>query len=287
MTANLQFECQNYREVTDIHDLFDLLKTEQDMTDCLVQLKYDGIWARVEVQQGHASIYSKTDTYKNTIQINQIDFLQQPCTLVGEYMMGSQWSQHPDRAGQLFIFDCTYANGKDLTFLPYKDRYRVARAIVENELRSTRIVMAPCYSASKLGPLWSSICESNSHEGIVFRKWSSTWFTELVKLKQRVQDDFVVMGFTEGEGQFYGYLGSLTLGQYDSDGVLREVMSVGGGFTTPERQLIFNKQTDYQGRVCLVEGKSRFTSGALRHPTFIRWRDDKDPKQCTLKRTSP
>ena len=38
----------------------------------------------------------------------------------------------------------------------------------------------------------------------------------------------------------------------------------------------------YKGKVVVVHGFDRFKSGAVRHPSFGGFRDDKDPKDCVF-----
>lgn len=276
----MSVKCQEYREVNGIEELCSEIKDAEQ----LLQLKYDGIWAKIDFcDDGRYRIYSKTGQLKDQQVISQGQIVPRIVTLVGEYMYGSQWSDHPDRKGKIYIFDCVRYEEDDCTFLPYNRRYLNAQAFI-NWLQDPRFVMVPCYSHSKVGDLWHEVEQKESYEGLILRNWKSTYYTELVKLKRSVEDDFVVMGMEQGQGKHQGRMGALVLGQYAGDELV-EVMRLGGGFSDFERERILTTWPDLKEKVVLVEGKSRFSSGALRHPNFVRIREDKRPQECILKKT--
>ncbi len=275
----LPFNCQEYREAESIEEIPPL--TVEAPADWLVQLKYDGIWALITIERGTASIYSKTGQLKHQFRVAEHLISRDPIVLVGEFMFGSQWSQHASRKGAVFIFDCLQADGGDLSHLPYKERLRKATGIVCELGEPFRLI--PCYSIDKMFPLWVKLERENTHEGLVIRRWSSTWYSKLVKIKTCVEDDYVIMSHYEGTGKYVGMLGGFIVGQYEA-GTLVDVMNVGGGYSDEQRRALFGNHCD--GLVILVQGKARFSSGALRHPNFIRFRDDKRPEDCLLKRAA-
>lgn len=280
---NPRFNCQDYVEVDTIEDA---LRLHEDVpVDRLFQLKYDGIWGQALIKSGEARLYSKTGMHKETISIEPPIFHDNKETiLIGEFMYGSQWSKQPHLAGKFFAFDVVVIDDEDISHLPYNQRFRRLQARVA-EL-GPRFAMIPTYHWSRLPETWLHIESLATHEGIIVRKWSSTYYTRLFKLKVEVEDDFVVMDFIEGMGKHTGRLGALSLGQYEN-GVLTHVMDVGGGFSDDERDGIWADKSTYYLSVCLVRAKGRFESGALRHPNFVRFRDDKPASQCLLKKRSP
>lgn len=276
--------CQDYKEVPDVEALFALMDGKETKDFCF-QLKYDGIWARVIVHDDQYNIYSKTGQHKLTNRLPNRQLFPLGHTLIGEYMMGSQWSQDPERKGKLYVFDCVSYDEADVSQLPYNQRFKLAKSVVDH-IQDTRVEMVRTYNTDRLSAVYLDISNSLSWEGLVMREWRSTYYTTLTKLKLFVEDDFVIMGMTAGEGKNLGYMGAMIVGQMDPKGELVEVMHVGGGFTQWERQLFWSKREEMNNKVVLCQGKARFTSGALRHPNFIRVRDDKLASQCILKRTS-
>lgn len=74
---------------------------------------------------------------------------------------------------------------------------------------------------------------------------------------------------------FYNnFAGSLKIGVY-KDGKLTQIGSVSG--LTEE---ILGNWRDYIGKVMEVAGMEVLKTGGIRHPKFVKFREDKDPKDC-------
>lgn len=137
-------------------------------------------------------------------------------------------------------------------------------------------------------------------EGIVGKKASSRYRAgrsgDWIKMRVDRTDDFVVMGYRAGDR---GNIRSLSVGQY-VNGDLRYSGNVGSGlkpattrkladtFETladsrrpddaPEAQDLIWKSPEL---VCEVRFTELTPKGQLRHPVFLRMRDDKAPTECT------
>ena len=127
-------------------------------------------------------------------------------------------------------------------------------------------------------------------------------------MKQIRTADCVVGGFRYATGK--RVIGSLLLGLYAEDGLLHHVGFI-SGFKASERRAITNKfeaskktpgftgnapggpsrwSTERTGewepvapKVVVEVAYDHFTGGRFRHGTkFLRWRPDKDPRQCTM-----
>lgn len=85
--------------------------------------------------------------------------------------------------------------------------------------------------------------------------------------------DVVIINAFEGEGKYRGSLGGIV--------VLHGNVSVkvGGGFSDLQRQEFWevwnNCRNSLEGRLVEVEYHEETPDGSLRHPRFIRFRDDK------------
>ncbi len=122
---------------------------------------------------------------------------------------------------------------------------------------------------------------------------SSAW----IKVRAQRTDDFVITGWTperrRGEG-----LGALALGEY-RNGTLTSVGRVGSGLGGAQRQTLepllaalpahappAGAPPTERGRwvaprlVCEVAYREYTRDGNLRHPVFVRLRDDKAPEEC-------
>jgi ATP-dependent DNA ligase len=71
----------------------------------------------------------------------------------------------------------------------------------------------------------------------------------------------------------------MVLGLY-KDGKLVEVGKVASGLTDAMRKDMSENPDNYIGHVVEVEAMSTTKDGALRHPVFVRMRDDKIPEDC-------
>lgn len=113
-----------------------------------------------------------------------------------------------------------------------------------------------------------------------YRKRSKAW----LKMKAEESVDVRVVGAFEGEGKYAGMLGGLVV---DFNGVK---VNVGGGFSDEQRKQFWyawnNPGTPnefdpiarslLENRMIEVEYHEITPDGSLRHPRFVRFRDDKD-----------
>ena len=246
------------------------------------QIKYDGIWARVVIDDGQVTIFSRTGQQKDQFMLPQRELFYAGRTeLIAEYMFGSQWAQKEGRKGKIYVFDCTMLDGANFSELPYKERYRQVMAIVEMLKGPFELVKS--LGKPHLGGFW--LTSKEEYEGVILRKWDDPYKCRLLKLKYEVEDDFIITGFKPGNGKYEGMVGAFVVSQYDENNQLVEVMSV-SGMDDYVRGIATSNPDAYLNKVCLVTGKSRFESGALRHPAYQCLRSDKSPTECRLKRTS-
>ena len=245
------------------------------------QPKYDGIWSRVVGEEtGRVLVFSRTQTLKAELRI---EGYPSNSVFLAEYMFGSQWSQHPDRLGKFYFFDCLVSHGEDYTVRSYQERYReMLRQLKPVGSQDNRINFVPNFAVQNLQKFWDKISVDHSFEGVVGRNWKQTYSDPLYRLKIDITDDFVIMKVNEGQGRLAGTMGSLTIGQFDGDELV-EIMTVGGGFSDELRKEIWANRVNMPFQVIEVVGKARFTSGALRHPNFVRFRPDKAAVECKFK----
>jgi ATP-dependent DNA ligase len=92
----------------------------------------------------------------------------------------------------------------------------------------------------------------------------------------------LITGTTEGKGKFLGLLGSLRCSVYHpshADGRLVEIARV-SGMTDDERTDLTLSSRTLQGKVAEIKYDRVDSGGRLRHPRFVRLRDDRTDMAC-------
>jgi hypothetical protein len=107
------------------------------------------------------------------------------------------------------------------------------------------------------------------HEGFVMK--DGVW-TNWMKHKPFDTIDLIVDSVVEGKGKHIGLIGSLVCRTAEG-----YIVANAGGFTDEER--IYLSEDDI-GRVVEVKYQLVGSKGKLRHPTFVRFRDDKRADDC-------
>ena len=128
------------------------------------------------------------------------------------------------------IFDVLYLDGRSLLQVPYEERRRLLGSLAlagpswqvpENQV-GDGLAMLEGSGRIGLEGILAKRLDSVYEEG----KRSPAW----VKIKHHLRQDFVVGGWTAGEGNRTGQLGALLVGYYEDD-KLRCAGKVGTGFT--------------------------------------------------------
>jgi bifunctional non-homologous end joining protein LigD len=198
------------------------------------------------------------------------------------------------------VFDCLFANGRDLRAEPLSVRHKslenaiqtgnvlvIAERLAENGLQAYRL-------AKRLG-----------FEGVVAKDASSPYLEGRsrywLKVKIRKEEEFIIGGYTAPAGS-RKYLGALLLGAY-RQGLLRYVGKVGTGFNEKTLSSLFHKfeplvrkespfvpplrmkkATFLSPKLVAQISFTEWTSdGKLRQPTFLGLRDDKSPQEVVLR----
>lgn len=194
------------------------------------------------------------------------------------------------------VFDLLYLDGYDLSRVPLRDRKELlARVLVPSGL------IAPVEFVPGDGVEAFRAAVDLGFEGVIAKRLDSLYqkgrrSPSWRKIKARTTGDFVVGGFSQGEGSRAASFGGLLLGEYDAQGRLVYCGRVGSGF--PEaalRDLVarleplraetspFAGEVPDADRVTFVrpelvvevEYAERTSAGLLRAPVFLRIREDK------------
>jgi DNA ligase 1 len=147
----------------------------------------------------------------------------------------------------LFCFELLFADGQDLTRLPYPERRaRLAEAItVSSQLRLTTAieVTAPAALDAAFGQAITDGCEGLMCKSVapdaIYQAGARGWLWIKLKRDYRTElsdtVDLVVVGAFAGRGRRAGVYGALLLAAYDADAdVFRAVTKCGTGFSDAE-----------------------------------------------------
>jgi ATP-dependent DNA ligase len=215
---------------------------------------------------------------------------------------------------ELMAFDLLELDGKSLADLPLSERREnLERFFRKNKSAALQLSPMTCDREVAIGWLERS---GGALDGVIAKRADQDYRSgerAMIKVKQQRTADCVVGGFRYAEGK--ELVGSLLLGLYDDHGLLNHV-----GFTSAipakERpqltkdleQLIqppgftgsapggpsrWNTERSMAWKplkpVLVVEVRyDQVTGRRFRHGTgFVRWRPDKDPKQCTYQQLAP
>ncbi len=166
----------------------------------------------------------------------------------------------------LFLFDVPFAQGHDLRSVPLHARRAYLKALLASK-DSDAIRFSDEFDAAPHSML-ASACQLGL-EGIIAKRRSSPYRSgrgaDWVKLKCGLRQEFVIGGYTAGQGARAG-LGALLLGVYDTHGVLQHVGDVGSGFSD---RVLKDLQAALDVR---VQSRSPFAAGSkfARRPVFTQ-----------------
>jgi bifunctional non-homologous end joining protein LigD len=197
----------------------------------------------------------------------------------------------------LYLFDCLFYEGVDLTPLPLVDRKAVLRDVVwfDDPIRFTP------HKTTGSAAMLREACAQGA-EGILAKRADSRYVsarsTDWLKLKCIRQQEFVIGGYTAPQGS-RERLGALLVGYYDGK-LLRYAGKVGTGYDRRTLEHLYRLMAPLQrpaspfsegpapaGDIQWVSPKlvaqvgfSEWTSaGLLRHPRFLGLREDKPARE--------
>jgi bifunctional non-homologous end joining protein LigD len=201
------------------------------------------------------------------------------------------------------VFDCLYADGKDLRHEPLSARREALEKII-----SSKGMFLLSHRLGANGLEAYKIAKRSGYEGLVAKDLSSPYIQKRskfwLKVKVHQEDEFVIAGFTAPEGS-RKYFGALLLGAHE-DGKLHYVGKVGTGFDQQTLAALHEKfQPLIRAKPALVDPprersvtylepklvaqisyQELTADRKLRQPVYLGLRDDKRAKDVTLPEAS-
>ena len=181
----------------------------------------------------------------------------------------------------LYAFDCLQFNGVDWRVMPFRDRLQAMfRACVT--LGSDHMCALPVSCEPSDLFEWTKR-DPEMYDGIVMKSMDAIYDDESrphYKCKHSVTMDYVITGITYTSpaktyaGWANGFQGALYI-----NGELVDVCKI-PNLPHKMRNAATKRPDQFIGRVVEARGQRVFPSGALRHPAYVRMRDDKPARSC-------
>lgn len=289
-----------------------------DDEDWLFEIKWDGFRAIAEVSPNKIELYSRNgNSFLNAypVVVEGLTKIKQSVILDGEIVVLNEegfpdfqkiqdYENHTHLPLHYYVFDLLSLNNKPLHSVPLIERKQLLKKLIgKNDVikYSDHIIGT--------GKDFFYVSVQKNLEGIMAKKADSHYYTgrrtnEWLKIKNHKTADVIIAGYTEPGGS-RNHFGSLVLAI--KDGVLKHAGNAGTGYDEKKLKDIFTilqplkrdtspfKEHVRIPGVTWVEPKLicevKFTEwtkdGKLRHPVFLRLRDDKNLKDADMKDAKP
>lgn len=286
-----------------------------DDANWLFEIKWDGYRAISEIKQGEVALYSRNGNSFNAtypLVFNELKKLKDDVVLDGEIVVLNeegksdfQKLQHYEDNTQYpicyYVFDVLSINGHSTCELPLTERKKLLKKI----LPKNPVIKYSDHILEK-GKTFFAAAKKKDMEGIMAKKANSFYYpgvrtNEWLKIKHHKSAEVIVAGFTQPAGS-RKYFGALVLG-IRSGKQLKYAGHTGSGFNEVSLKEIYSKlkplikkdspfdeAVKTNAPVTWVQpvlvAEMKFTEwtndGKMRHPIFLRLRDDKKINQITM-----
>jgi len=283
-----------------------------DHQDWIFEVKWDGYRAIAEIRDQNVSLYSRNGISFNGKYgpvVESLRKLRFDAVLDGEIVVVDeqgrpdfQMLQHYQEPGKghllYYVFDLLYFQGHDLTNLPLVKRKELLRRVLPS---SPRFRFSDHVRGE--GKLFYRVAREKGLEGIMAKHSQSRYDVgkrsmQWLKLKTRMTQDGVIAGFTDPGGS-RKHFGALVLGAYEG-AIFVPIGQVGSGFTSHELKNIYDRLEPLVRQdnpfsvmletttpvtwvqpelVCEVSFSEWTEDGSMRHPVFLRMREDKNARE--------
>lgn len=204
-----------------------------------------------------------------------------------------------------YAFDLLELEGKSLVDLPLIKR----KEILKKFLPQNKIIRYSDHIPGS-GKEFFDLAVEKHLEGIMAKRADSTYnpgkrTTEWLKIKNNKTADVIICGYTEPSGS-RNHFGSLVLGLRDGDKI-KHAGNAGTGYDEKKLKSIFTLLQPLRRKtspisehlklknvtwvepeiVCEVKFTEWTRDGKLRHPVFVRLREDKTSKESDMTATKP
>jgi hypothetical protein len=134
------------------------------------QIKYDGIASRHVIENGRVSCYTLFDN-QLTHSYDCPRLVQ--ATMLADYFYGPRHVDRKEWFGKVMVHDCTHIENNGVMYklnqYPYKERYAIARSIVE-QLKEQEYLLIKNYPIKLAEQVWDQEVIPHRWKGLIFRK---------------------------------------------------------------------------------------------------------------------
>ncbi len=284
----------------------------------IYEIKWDGYRAISEIENGEVRLYSRNGLlFNNTypVIIEALKKIKQNVVLDGEIVVINEegksdfqklqhYEEHTQYPLRFYAFDILELEGNDLTELPLSDRKELLKKLLK---KNSVIVYSDHISNDGID--FYNLAEKNDLEGIMAKKADSpyragTRSSDWLKIKHHKSDEVIIAGFTKPTGSRQ-HFGALVLALKDSNG-LKYAGHTGSGFSDKLLKEVYDKLKPHitadspftekvktnmpvtwvkPKYVCEVKFTEWTRDGKMRHPIFLKMREDKTTKDIVMEKT--
>lgn len=279
--------------------------------DWIYEIKWDGYRAIAEVNKKDVKLYSRNgnsflSAYPEVVQ--ELSKMKLNAVLDGEVVVLNEqgnpdfhklqeYGLNKDFPLQYYVFDLLELNGKKLYSTPLIERKKLLAEIIKKNP-----VIKYSDHVEERGEEFFEVIKEKNLEGIMAKRMGSEYYpgkrsADWLKIKHHKSEEAIIAGFTSPRGG-RKYFGALVLGTM-ADGKLTYAGHTGSGFNTEllkevyaKLQPLIREKSPFDERVktnmpvtwvepkyvCEVKFSEWTSDGKLRHPIFLRLREDKQVK---------
>jgi bifunctional non-homologous end joining protein LigD len=201
-----------------------------------------------------------------------------------------------------YVFDAPFLDGKDMRQLPLRERKARLKRVLEN----TKNIRFSDDLTGSAAEVLEHACKLGL-EGLIGKQADSVYVAgrarSWIKLKCRLQQDFVIAGYTAPRGSRHGF-GAIVLGLYEKPGKLVYAGKVGTGFDDERLSRLSGKFSSLKAKesplenpprekgitwlrpklVAQVGFAERTDEGLIRQGSFLGLREDMPAKAVGVER---
>lgn len=289
--------------------------------DWIYEIKWDGYRAIAEINKNNISLYSRNGNTFNAsypIVVNALQKLNINAVVDGEivvmdkngksdFQLLQHYTINDEHPIQFQVFDLLSINGKNTSDIPLIERKKLLKQLLN---KKNDVIKYSDHIVEK-GNEFFKIAEENDLEGIIAKKADSFYYpgirtNEWLKIKHHKTVEAIIAGFTQPAGSRKNF-GALILGTWNKN-ELEYIGHTGSGFNAKKLQEmsklfkpLIQKKSPFDELfktntpatwlkpvlVCEIKYTEWTNDGHLRHPVFLRLRDDKKANEITMDAIKP